>query len=235
MKNSIANIFTTNYALDEVEKKIGKMKNGFIIPHGIESELLIRKTNYDISNDVLNVVYVSPILDYKNHKYLISALNNLQTKRKICVSFIGGGDQKLINSLKRKSYNKKGNTFHFFEFLKREKVYQMTRDSDIAFFMSSVECFGITLLEYMRSGMPIICSSDSSLPETLADSGLLVNPKDIDGIIEQTTRLIESKNLRNSLGKKAYKRSLDYNWRITAIKTFKFLAESNNNFLNNLN
>ena len=109
---------------------------------------------------------------------IVSALNNLTTKKKVCAYFIGGGDLSLINKLKAQSINNKGNKFHFSGFLKREEVYNLTRSCDIAFFLSSVECFGITLLEYMRMGMPIICSSESSLPETLQDGGILVNPKD---------------------------------------------------------
>jgi glycosyltransferase involved in cell wall biosynthesis len=223
IKNSIANIFTTKYALDEVVKKIGSIKNANVIPHGIDSEFLIRKINYDTSESSLKVIYVSSILDYKNHKYLISALNNLSTKKKVSAYFIGGGDLRLINKLKAQSINSKGNKFHFPGFLKREEVFNLTRSCDIAVFLSSVECFGITLLEYMRMGMPIICSNESSMPETLEDGGLLVNPFDEASIINAITDFELNYNKRLSLGGKAFNNSIKYSWNNTVKETYSLL------------
>jgi glycosyltransferase involved in cell wall biosynthesis len=223
IKNSIANIFTTKYALDEVVKKIGSIKNVNVIPHGIDSEFLIKKINYDISESSLKVIYVSSILDYKNHEYLISALNNLPTKKKVSAYFIGGGDLSLINKLKAQSINNKGNKFHFPGFLKREEVFNLTRSCDIAVFLSSVECFGITLLEYMRMGMPIICSNESSMPETLQDGGLLVSPFDEVSIIKAITDFELNQNKRLSLGKKAFNNSIKYSWNNTVKETYSLL------------
>ena len=226
MKKSITNIFTTKYALDQVMKKIGTLKNTNIIPHGIDSKFLKKKKNYDISESTLKVIYVSPIFDYKNHKYLISALNNLPSKKKIISYFVGGGDSSLINKLKIQSENSKGNKFHFFGFLNREEVLNLTRSCDIAFFLSSVECFGITLLEYMRIGMPIICSNESSMPETLKDGGLLVNPFDKLSIIKAITDFELNKDKRIRLGKKAHINSLRYSWKNTAKETYSLLYQT---------
>lgn len=223
IKNSIANIFTTKYALDEVVKKIGSINNPNVIPHGIDSEFLIKKINYDISESSLKVIYVSSILDYKNHKYLISALNNLPSKKRVSAYFIGGGDLSLINKLKDQSINSKGNKFHFPGFLKREEVFNLTRSCDIAVFLSSVECFGITLLEYMRMGMPIICSNESSMPETLEDGGLLVTPFDEESIINAITDFELNHNKRIILGEKAFNNSIKYSWNNTVKETYSLL------------
>jgi len=223
IKNSIANIFTTKYAADEVAKKIGSIKNSNIIPHGIDNKFLMKKTNYDILENSLNVIYVSSILDYKNHRYLISALNNLPTQKKVNAYFVGGGDSSLINKLKAQSANNKGNKFYFPGFLKREELYNLTRSCDVAVFLSSVECFGITLLEYMRMGMPIICSNESSMPETLDDGGLLVNPSDKVSIIEAITDFELNQRKRLDFGKRAYNNSLKYSWNNTVKETYFFL------------
>jgi glycosyltransferase involved in cell wall biosynthesis len=232
MKNSIANIFTTKFALDQVVKKIGSIKNANVIPHGIDSKFLTKKMNYDISESSLKVIYVSSVLDYKNHKYLISALNNLPSKKKVIAYFIGGGDSSLINKLKVQSENSKGNKFHFSGFLDREEVFDLTKSSDIAVFLSSVECFGITLLEYMRIGMPIICSKESSMPETLKDGGLLVSPFDEASIIKAITDFELNKNKRLRLGEKAYNNSIKYSWNNTAKETYSLLNKTYKEFAN---
>lgn len=226
MKKSVANIFTTKYAFDQVVKKIGSLKNSNIIPHGIDSAFLKKKMNYEISETTLKIIYVSPVFDYKNHKYLISAINNLPSKKKVISYFIGGGDSSLINKLKVQSKNSKGNKFHFSGFLNREKVLSLTRSCDIAVFLSSVECFGITLLEYMRIGMPIICSNESSMPETLKDGGLLVNPFDKASIIKAITDFELNKAKRSRLGKKAHNISIKYSWKNTAKETYSLLYKT---------
>ena len=223
MKNSLASIFTTNYALNEVVKKIGSLKNCVVIPHGIDNEFLEKKTNYNISNSILKIIYVSSILDYKNHKYLISAINNLSIKKKIHTYFVGGGDLKLIRKLKEQSKNIVGNKFHFMGFLKPKEVFTLTKHCDIAIFLSSVECFGITLLEYMRIAMPIICSSESSLPETLQKGGVLINPLNQSSIKDAIIDLYINRNKRETLGNLAYKNSQKYSWDITIKKTYSFL------------
>tara|TARA_B100002019_G_scaffold96729_1_gene83255 strand:- start:2489 stop:3607 length:1119 start_codon:yes stop_codon:yes gene_type:complete len=225
IKNSKASIFTTKFAASEVRKKIGEIKNINIIPHGIDGEFLQKKINYDISEDTLKIIYVSSILDYKNHKYLISALNNLPSEKKVKAYFVGGGDLKLISKLKALSKNNKGNKFHFPGFLNRKEVFDLTRNCDIAAFLSSVECFGITLLEYMRIGMPIICSNESSMPETLEDGGMLVSPFDEAAIVNAITDFELNKNKRISFGEKAYNNSLKYSWKSTVKETYFLLSK----------
>ena len=225
IKSSMATIFTTQFARQEVLKKTGAIKQSFVVPHGIDSEFIKKKTDYEIGSDLLKIVYVSPILDYKNHQYLISGLNKLTTRKRVCVYFVGGGDPRLIDNLKGLSVNDKGNQFHFTGSLKREDVYALTRSSDIAVFLSSVECFGITLLEYMRIGMPIVCSSESSLPETIGKAGLLVNPLDEKSIVNAIKTLESDIAARKNFGQQAYKESLNYSWDETVKKTFSILYQ----------
>lgn len=225
MKNSIANIFTTKYAVDEVIKKIGPIANPSVIPHGIDSEYLIKKRDYSISEKSLKIIYVSSVLDYKNHEYLISAINNVRTNKEIKAYFVGSGDPSLIKKLKSRSCNNRGNEFHFLGLLDRKEVYRLTMNCDVAVFMSSIECFGITLLEYMKIGMPIICSNESSMPETIGDGGLLVTPSDESSIIKAIKYFELNHDERKMFGKKAYNNSLKYSWDDTVKETYALLEK----------
>ena len=107
--------------------------------------------------------------------------------------------------------------------MKHDEVIKLITNSDIALFTSSVECFGITLLEYMRAAMPIICSNISSLPETLKDSGIYIDLNNINDLKEAVELFYHDESLRQKYGRLAYENSLKYSWEYTSNKTIQFV------------
>lgn len=79
-------------------------------------------------------------------------------------------------------------------------------------FASSSETFGISLLEAMALGMPIICSNKSSLPEILKDGGVYFDPKNHKDLLKKIELLIKDRVLRKKLSFKAFKMSQYYDW-----------------------
>ena len=86
-------------------------------------------------------------------------------------------------------------------------------DSDIFIFASSSETFGISLVEAMALGMPIVCSNKSSLPEILRDGGLYFDPSNDFELSNQINKFIKNKKLREKNLKKAFNLSLRYSWK----------------------
>jgi glycosyltransferase involved in cell wall biosynthesis len=105
------------------------------------------------------------------------------------------------------------NKKNFFGKVNHKKVLSYIHDSDIFIFASSAETFGITLLEGMALGMPIVCSSKSSLPEILKDGGIYFNPNNDYELANQIERFIKDKKFRKKKSKKAFNISLGYNWK----------------------
>lgn len=86
-------------------------------------------------------------------------------------------------------------------------------------FLSLYEGFGLMLLEAMSCGTPVLAANSSSLPEIVGDSGLLVNPTDLDEISTGMLNLLQDAALRERLGETALVQAAKFDWKRTAEQT----------------
>ena len=111
----------------------------------------------------INLLYISPILKYKNHEIVIKSYERLKVKYKnLKIKFIGKIHEKnLYRDLisKYKTINKE----NFLGEINHDEIKKCIKKADIFVFASNSETFGITLLEAMTQAIPIVCSNQSSL------------------------------------------------------------------------
>ncbi|MAS36801.1 MAG: glycosyl transferase family 1 [Anaerolineaceae bacterium] len=90
-------------------------------------------------------------------------------------------------------------------------------------FPSLYEGFGFPVLEAMHCGTPVITSSTSSLPELAGDAALLVDPLDVDAVVNKMTRLSANDEMRDLLREKGHVQVQRFTWARAAEQTLKAL------------
>ena len=92
--------------------------------------------------------------------------------------------------------------------------------ADLFVFPSLYEGFGLSPLESMACGTPVIASNRSSIPEVVGDAGILVDPLNIDELTEKMVDVLNNEDIKD-LSKKGLERSENFTWEKCAEQTLK--------------
>ena len=79
-------------------------------------------------------------------------------------------------------------------------------------FPSLYEGFGMPPLEAMACGTPVIVANTASLPEVVGDSGLYVDPFDIESMVEAMERIVTDAELCKQLSKSGIEHASQFTW-----------------------
>lgn len=95
-------------------------------------------------------------------------------------------------------------------------LLQVYNAADILIAPSLYEGFGLTVLEAMACGTPVITSNVSSLPEVAGDAAILVDPMNVQAMSEAVLQLLNTASYRQVLRAKGIERVHKFTWRRTA-------------------
>jgi glycosyltransferase involved in cell wall biosynthesis len=93
--------------------------------------------------------------------------------------------------------------------------------ADICVLPSLNEGFGLSALEAMACGTPVVAANVASLPEVIGAAGILVSPYDTQDLADALGRLLSDPDLRCHLRELGLKQARRFSWTTAAQQTLQ--------------
>lgn len=167
------------------------------------------------ANDAIVLLNVGSNHPRKNIPVILEALSALQNKRVKAQFWKVGADftleeQQFIRDRQLDSH------IRYLGQPSNSDLITIYNAADVLVAPSTHEGFGLTILEAMACGTPVITSNLSAMPEVAGDAAVLVNPQDVGSIVTAILRLKHEAHYRQSLVQKGLARAHTFTWANTA-------------------
>jgi len=101
----------------------------------------------------------------------------------------------------------------FLDYVPNEELPLYYGLADLYLYPSLAEGFGLTPLEAMACGCPVVTSGVSSLPEVTGEAALTVNPSDPAELARAVEEVLNNPKLRDDLVRRGLERAKGFSWR----------------------
>ncbi|WP_414544541.1 glycosyltransferase family 4 protein [Nostoc sp. CCY0012] len=198
-------------------------ENITIAPDAIESifrilpkkEVFSLRQEYGIAPETFCLLNVGSNHPRKNISTILKVIKALKEKNLPVYFWKAGADF----TSEQKTFIQTHELQNFVAYLGKpdqDKLVQIYNATDVLLSPSLYEGFGMTVIEAMACGTPVITSNVTSLPEVAGNAAILVDPVDIQEIVKAVCRLMEDTTYRNSLIEAGLVRAKPFTWENTA-------------------
>ena len=145
------------------------------------------------------ILYPAQTWQHKNHLSLIKAVELIKEKYSRVIQIVCTGKKNpdffphIENYLAESQVAKQ---IHFLGIVPETELYWLYKNCSLVVVPTLYEAGSFPLLEAMQLEVPVICSSVTSLPETIGDSRFIFEPLDIEQIVNLIIQLLDSPELR---------------------------------------
>jgi len=94
------------------------------------------------------------------------------------------------------------------------EIVRLMQKCAVFLFPSTIDTFGLVVLEAMACGKPVVACNSGGVPEVIGDAGLLIEP-DFLQWQEAVSRLLSDPELRREMGQRSLTRSMLFSWKRT--------------------
>jgi glycosyltransferase involved in cell wall biosynthesis len=158
-------------------------------------------------------LYVGNVMPHKNLERLVDAFAAVARRQPGRLVIRGWGKRRPVEALRaRIARHGLESRVDWQQYADDGELPRLYRGARMLLLPSLAEGFGLTALEAMACGTPVITSNTSSLPEVVGDAGLLVDPYDVAAIAEAMARLFSDDRLAKELRERGLTRAPGFTW-----------------------
>ena len=215
-------VFVSEWSRSAMSQAMGiPLEKSAVVHHGVDEIFLRTSPDSDKQSDGHPfLLVVSAILEHKNLKRLVEAYSDLATARAEELDLVIAGpigSPKLRSSLEG-FLQQRGLTprVRFLGSVPSEELASLYRQAELLVFPSVEETFGLPLIEAMASGLPVVASKVSVMPEICGDAVQYFDPFDVADMTRMLERTLNDTALREDMGERGLARAADFSWDRTA-------------------
>jgi len=167
----------------------------------------------------------------KNHLHLIKAFellpNEVKEKYDLVFTGIEGNGSNIVFDYVRESPVR--SNIKFIGHIDNSYIGSFYKYAELYLFPSLYEGFGIPLLEAMASGIPVICSNRSSLPEIGGNAVLTFDPEMHADIAAKILTVINNPETKQRMISRGLERVKHFSWQLHVEKLLSLIPPSPKN------
>ncbi|MDH6063306.1 glycosyltransferase family 4 protein [Umezakia ovalisporum] len=144
------------------------------------------------------ILYPAQTWQHKNHLSLIKVIELIKAQHQRSISLVCTGKK---NSFFEETIEKHlinspvSEQVHFMDIVPETELYWLYKNCALVVVPTLYEAGSFPLLEAMSLTVPVICSSVTSLPETIGDSRFIFDPLNIEQIGDLIMKMLSDKQL----------------------------------------
>lgn len=172
------------------------------------------------------ILYVGSLEPRKNIGTLLEAYEELRSKNPDVRTklVLIGGESPLFAEVRLKVKQFKEDVL-FKGFVSDRLLRDYYRHARLVVYPSLYEGFGLPPLEAMASGVPVVTTMTSSIPEVVGDAALMVSPYDVGQLAETMGRVLSDPELSATLIARGKEQVRKFNWYRVARNTLAVYYE----------
>jgi glycosyltransferase involved in cell wall biosynthesis len=117
------------------------------------------------------------------------------------------------------------NRIHVLGYVAEDDLAAAYTGCSVFVYPSLAEGFGLPPLEAMACGAPVVTSNTTSLPQAVGDAARLVDPFDVESIVDGVVELLTDEMARKTYVEAGFVRATELSWEAVAARTLAIYRE----------
>jgi len=207
----------------------------YVVTHGVNKRFRKQEDQQEVRSRLINtydldqpyILYVGAIGIHKNIMGILSAFRALSNKTPHHLVLAGPPDSAWNVALRFVAEHNMRDRVHFLGYVDQagNNLIDLYNGADLFVFPSFYEGWTSPPLEAMSCGTPVITSNCSSLPETVENAAIQVDPDNPEKLAQEMERVLSDRSLRNNLITTGMKHAASHTWEKAAPKLINVFAD----------